>query len=312
MGNDQSYQQNPNSNFGLSVHNSQALGRNYVTDSSGRAVYIYTKDPANKSVCTGSCATQWPPVVLPASLAQAFQQQYSNSMSLPQLAGFINAPGITSNKLGVTPRADGSLQLSFNNWPLYYYYLDSNPGDIKGQTVNGIWYLIGPDGNPIITPIIPQYQPNPTTPAQNGAWPSGSNNPVSYAYSGILNNPMGLLGSNTLNPVGQQADGVNITPYANSTMGQHVSYSSGWKNSIGYRNFRNYYYGKKWRNYAVKNDKNWQDYNEWGNWYRDNKNRWNSDYTRNVYRVWLQTPDDDWEDYNQWHEWDRRNVNPYY
>ena len=56
-------------------------------------------------------------------------------------------PGVDANLLGVTMREDGSMQATYNNYPLYYFYKDESPGDATGQGVGAVWYVIGPDGN---------------------------------------------------------------------------------------------------------------------------------------------------------------------
>lgn len=294
MGGTQSLQQVPTQNLGLKVANSQVLGRNYVTDVSGRSLYIYTKDPANKSVCSGHCAEEWPPVLIPSPLAgnwqQAMNQGIQNPVQNQTLQSLINqvqAPGVNKSKLGLTPRNDGSIQLTLNSWPLYYYYMDANPGDIKGQTVRGIWYLIGPEGNPIVTPLIPQYQPDP--------------------------NPEGALeGEYASGAVAKGAPLPEETPEDETAANNTVSYAQNWKSNVGYRNFRHYYRGKKWRYWAQKNKKNWRDHNEHSRWYRDNKDKWADDYIRGVYVIWLKNPENDWDDFNDWQTWHNSNINPYY
>ena len=34
----------------------------------------------------------------------------------------------------------------YNNWPLYYYVGDVGPGDVDGQGVDGVWFVVGADG----------------------------------------------------------------------------------------------------------------------------------------------------------------------
>jgi predicted lipoprotein with Yx(FWY)xxD motif len=33
----------------------------------------------------------------------------------------------------------------YNNWPLYYYAKDKNPGDTTGQNVGQKWFVVPPD-----------------------------------------------------------------------------------------------------------------------------------------------------------------------
>ena len=46
-------------------------------------------------------------------------------------------------------RADGSTQATYNGWPLYYWKGDTNAGDVSGQNVSGVWFVLDHDGNPI-------------------------------------------------------------------------------------------------------------------------------------------------------------------
>lgn len=36
--------------------------------------------------------------------------------------------------------------ISYNDWPLYYYAEDSEPGDTNGQGIGDIWFVVGADG----------------------------------------------------------------------------------------------------------------------------------------------------------------------
>ncbi|HXC82591.1 MAG TPA: hypothetical protein VNV62_12150 [Trebonia sp.] len=101
----------------------------YLTDGSGRAVYMWTKDGMNKSECSGACASAWPPV--PAS-------------------GTATASGAAvSTDLGSITRSDGSKQLTYDGHPLYYFSGDSGPGTTNGQGSDGFgakWWLVSTSG----------------------------------------------------------------------------------------------------------------------------------------------------------------------
>lgn len=106
-----------------------SLGK-VLTDSNGMTLYLFQKDTAGQSNCTGGCAQIWPAATVPQGVTPT--------------AG----PGITG-KLGVIQRADGSYQVTINGMPLYLYSGDSKPGDTNGQGVKGIWYVVDAAGNPI-------------------------------------------------------------------------------------------------------------------------------------------------------------------
>jgi predicted lipoprotein with Yx(FWY)xxD motif len=101
----------------------------YLTDRSGRALYMWLGDGAGKSNCSGDCAGAWPPVV---------------TDSPPRAAG-----GALSANLGTVTRADGRKQVTYNGHPLYYFVGDFSPGMIKGQANDGFgaqWWLVAPSG----------------------------------------------------------------------------------------------------------------------------------------------------------------------
>ena len=102
-----------------------------LTDSRGFALYKFDRDQGGTSVCyeTNDCQTKWPPL-LTAGAPKA-------------------GPGADAAMFGTTPRRDGTMQVTYNKMPLYFYFQDKAPGDVNGQAVGGIWWLVSPDGNPM-------------------------------------------------------------------------------------------------------------------------------------------------------------------
>ena len=100
-----------------------------VVDDAGNTVYQYDADTQNSgvSVCTGACLATWPPV---------------NADAAPTL------DGVTGEVATITA-TDGSTQVTLNGWPLYYFSGDTAPGDTNGQGVQGIWWVLAPDGTKI-------------------------------------------------------------------------------------------------------------------------------------------------------------------
>lgn len=103
-----------------------------VVDSDGMTVYIFDRDTADsgKSSCSGECLAAWPPV--------------STTNEEPTV------DGVTGDVSTIT-RDDGSLQITLNGLPLYTYAPDETAGDVTGQGVSGIWWVVGPDGAKIDT-----------------------------------------------------------------------------------------------------------------------------------------------------------------
>jgi len=101
-----------------------------VVDGKGMSVYYFTKDTKDSgtSACKDACLTAWPPVTT-ASDAPA-------------------ASGVTGT-VGTIATPDGKKQVTINGMPLYYFEKDTAAGDILGQGVNNVWYLVAPSGEMI-------------------------------------------------------------------------------------------------------------------------------------------------------------------
>ncbi|SDS59050.1 Predicted lipoprotein with conserved Yx(FWY)xxD motif [Friedmanniella luteola] len=108
-----------------------SLGK-ILVDSQGLTVYYFTKDEADsgKSVCSGDCLVAWPAV--------------EASSDTP------SGEGVTA-KLGTITRDDGSKQVTVNGLPVYLFQKDKAPGDVTGQGVGKVWYVVAPDGKMITT-----------------------------------------------------------------------------------------------------------------------------------------------------------------
>lgn len=104
-----------------------------LVDPSGFTMYVFTEDGNGESVCTDGCASIWPPI--PGDTA-------------------INT-GLEASTFGTSTRDDGTEQLTVSGRPLYTYSADANPGDTKGQDVNGVWFVVDPDGNVLETTTEP-------------------------------------------------------------------------------------------------------------------------------------------------------------
>jgi predicted lipoprotein with Yx(FWY)xxD motif len=116
------------------------LKRPIVVDATGRTLYLFTGDPPKFATCVGDlpargCGKVWPPLVA----------------SRPLVAG----GGAKASLLGTTKRSDGVVQVTYAGHPLYFFRgyggtpPDRRPGDINGQGLYGMWYVISPTGTPI-------------------------------------------------------------------------------------------------------------------------------------------------------------------
>jgi predicted lipoprotein with Yx(FWY)xxD motif len=98
-----------------------------LVDGKGMTLYMFTKDSANTSACMGQCLVAWPPLIGKPTAGS----------------------GVDAAKLGSFARSDGRTQATYNGWPLYYWQGDMKAGDVSGQDVQKVWYVLGRDGNPI-------------------------------------------------------------------------------------------------------------------------------------------------------------------
>lgn len=126
------------SSYGGPVHTSAALALTESTDlgkilvdSSGRTLYLFTRDAPGVSNCSGNCALNWPPLLTTGD----------------PTAG----EGLTADRIGVLTRADGTRQVTYNGWALYYFARDGKPGDATGQNVGTVWFVLTADGGPLFT-----------------------------------------------------------------------------------------------------------------------------------------------------------------
>ncbi|MFC0681736.1 hypothetical protein ACFFGH_28225 [Lysobacter korlensis] len=101
-----------------------------VVDADGMTVYMFDNDTkgGDTSACTGQCLEQWPPVITTSEMP--------------------TGTGVTG-ELGTIETPEGELQVTLNGWPLYLWHLDEAPGDVTGQAVGGIWWVLDPSGEPI-------------------------------------------------------------------------------------------------------------------------------------------------------------------
>lgn len=107
-----------------------------LVDSRGHTLYLFVPDRHAKVTCTGSCATVWPPLKLPAGQKATAAGTARESM------------------LGTDPDPGGGRVVTYDGWPLYTYVADTTPGAAVGQAIDqngGFWYVLSPSGAVIHT-----------------------------------------------------------------------------------------------------------------------------------------------------------------
>ncbi len=103
-----------------------------LVDNQGKTLYYFANDiPASgTSSCYGQCAIVWP------------------IFSVDTIT--VSPPLVASDFSSIT-RTDGKKQTAYRGWPLYYYQADTQRGDVKGENVNRVWFVVKPDETVMIS-----------------------------------------------------------------------------------------------------------------------------------------------------------------
>jgi len=92
-----------------------AEGMEYFATEEGMALYTFAKDEFNVSNCNGECLVKWPV--------------------------FYSADLLAADGFGTITRADGALQSTYLEKPLYTFFKDVAAGETKGHGAKGVWFL---------------------------------------------------------------------------------------------------------------------------------------------------------------------------
>ena len=168
----------------VSVSESTDFGA-ILVDGEGMSLYLFTNDTQDSgaSTCTGDCLVEWPALTCSATGAEngnsntntnanANSNTNTNDNSNTNSNSKTNAntndntngttgttdgcspealagEGVDATLLGTITRDDGSTQVTYNGWPLYYFHEDAAAGDTNGQGLGGVWFLVSPEGEAI-------------------------------------------------------------------------------------------------------------------------------------------------------------------
>ena len=134
----------------------------FLTNGSGRTVYLWAKDGMNMSACTGACASAWPPV--------------------PATGTLTATGGAQTSDLGTITRSDGTKQVTYDGHALYFFAGDSAAGQANGQGSDSFgakWWLVAPAGMKITVAdsatgaAAAAAHSSPKVPASSGASSAG-------------------------------------------------------------------------------------------------------------------------------------------
>jgi predicted lipoprotein with Yx(FWY)xxD motif len=119
------FESNPN----LGIRTDDSEYGTMLFDERGQAIYLFDKETSDTAECYGDCAVAWPPVLTDGP---------------PEAEAEVDA-----GLLGTTERDDGSLQVTYNGHPLYFY-ADEGPGEVLCHDVDdygGTWLVVTPGGD---------------------------------------------------------------------------------------------------------------------------------------------------------------------
>ena len=158
------------SSGGTVITTAKSSAGTFLTNGSGRAVYLWVKDTGDMSNCNGACAGAWPPVTTTGTATAS--------------------GGAKASDIGTITRSDGTKQVTYDGHPLYYFSGDSGPGTASGQGSDAFgakWWLVAPTGSDVTAgvtsftagssagaPAAPAPSAPASSPASSGAGGSWS------------------------------------------------------------------------------------------------------------------------------------------
>lgn len=102
----------------------EALGT-FLVDGEGMTLYRFADDDpgSGTSACYDACAERWPVF-------------FSDEIRVPEGLEEIDFQGFL--------REDGVIQTTYKGWPLYRYFEDKLPGDVRGHGLGDVWFVVSP------------------------------------------------------------------------------------------------------------------------------------------------------------------------
>lgn len=100
-----------------------SLHKTVLTNTKGLTLYSLSVEKNGRFICTGSCTSTWPPLLV--------------------AAGTKPKGPVT---LGTIKRPEGKIQVTFKGLPLYTFDGDSKKGDANGEGIKdvGTWHAVTP------------------------------------------------------------------------------------------------------------------------------------------------------------------------
>ena len=121
----------------IDLRSSATLGQ-YLTNSQGQALYMFSDEVDGANACAGDCAAVWPEFTADLTTAK------------------LNA-GLTIADFDTITTANGRKQVTYKGWPLHTFSplssggyggssnIPEGPGTTKGDGFAGVWFVAKPD-----------------------------------------------------------------------------------------------------------------------------------------------------------------------
>jgi predicted lipoprotein with Yx(FWY)xxD motif len=100
-----------------------------LVDADGMTLYLFESDTDGSSTCYDDCAASWPALIDDAPTG---------------------GEGVDGSLLGTTERDDGEVQVTYGGQPLYSFASDQAPGDVEGQGVGDVWFVVDAAGDAVV------------------------------------------------------------------------------------------------------------------------------------------------------------------
>jgi len=110
--------------YTVNIGGNETLGEFLVGDN-GMTLYVFKRDGLGMSNCVEQCAQNWPPLTV----------ESADDLSMEE-----GIPG----ELATIERADGTLQVTYNDMPLYFWVNDAASGDATGHNFRNVWTVLPP------------------------------------------------------------------------------------------------------------------------------------------------------------------------
>lgn len=101
----------------------------YLVGPDGMTLYTFANDEPGTSNCDESCLANWPPLTVEDGEEPTAGED-------------------VDGELGIYEHEDGTMQVTYNEMPLYYFVQDQEPGDTTGHEVADVWFVATPDLEP--------------------------------------------------------------------------------------------------------------------------------------------------------------------